>query len=540
MKKLARRSQIGALLGLSLFSLAACQTPAPVVPPPPDPPPEPGATQQAPKEAAAPPPEDPSFRKTPPQSGGDMPFIAPKIDEARLSNGLRVLYVMRREMPVVAVNIVVNRGAEQEPASGLTSTMASMMLSGTKQRSAIKLSEELGAIGARYGAWADHDGVGLTAQALREKAPELFAILADVVLNPAFDPAELERERARRLTSILQQADQPGVLLQNAITERLYPAGHPYREPLIGTEASVKAIKPADLARQHAALFRPEHTTVTIAGNIDKAAALALVEKSFAAWKGQGTPAKTPKDPPAVGKGEKRVFLVDRPGATQSYVAVTLAGVPRKNPDFDALMVMNTLLGGQFTSRLNLNLREKHAYTYGARSGFDMRHGSGPFTAGGAIMTPATAPAVKEIFAEIERLRKELVSAEDLADAKANLVRQLPARFETAGETAGTLASLSVQGLPLDELATRPSRISKISAEDVKRVAEKYLRPDQMRVIVVGDAAVVEKELAALDLGGVEVRKAPAKKDAKAEPKKEAAKGAPVGPTGRPKVNLGR
>ncbi|WP_272422994.1 M16 family metallopeptidase [Polyangium jinanense] len=537
---LARRSQIGALLGLALFSLAACQTPAPVVPPPPDPPPEPGTTQEAPKEAAAPPPEDPSFRKTPPQSGGDTPFIAPKIDEARLPNGLRVLYVMRREMPVVAVNIVVNRGAEQESAPGLTSAMASMMLSGTKQRSAIKLSEELGAIGARYGAWADHDGVGLTAQALRDKTPELFTILADVVLNPAFDPAELERERTRRLTAILQQADQPGVLLQNAITERLYPAGHAYRDPLIGTEASVKAIKPADLARQHAALFRPEHTTVTIAGDIDKAAALALVEKSFAAWKGQGTPAKTPKDPPAVGKGEKRVFLVDRPGATQSYVAVTLAGVPRKNPDFDALMVMNTLLGGQFTSRLNLNLREKHAYTYGARSGFDMRHGPGPFTAGGAIMTPATAPAVKEIFAEIERLRKELVSAEDLADAKANLVRQLPARFETAGETAGTLASLAVQGLALDELATRPSRISKISAEDVKRVAEKYLRPDQMRVIVVGDAAVVEKELAALDLGGVEVRKAPAKKDAKAEPKKDAAKGAPVGPTGRPRVNLGR
>lgn len=539
MKKLARRSQIGALLGLSLLSLAACQTPAPVVPPPPDPPPDPVATQDAPKEAAAP-PEDPSFRKTPPQSGGDLPFIAPKIDEARLSNGLRVLYVMRREMPVVAVNIVVNRGAEQESAPGLTSTMASMMLSGTKQRSAIKLSEELGALGVRYGAWADHDGVGLTAQALRDKAPELFAVLADVVLNPAFDPAELERERARRLTSILQQADQPGVLLQNAITERLYPAGHPYREPLIGTEASVKAFKPADLARQHAALFQPEHTTITIAGDIDKDAALALVEKSFGAWKGKTTAAKALKDPPAVGKGEKRVFLVDRPGATQSYVAVTLVGVPRKNPDFDALMVMNTLLGGQFTSRLNLNLREKHAYTYGARSGFDMRHGSGPFTAGGAIMTPATAKAVTEIFAEIERLRKEPVSAEDLADAKANLVRQLPARFETAGDTAGTLASLSVQGLPLDELATRPSRISKISAEDVKRVAEKYLRPDQMRVIVVGDAAVVEKELAALDLGGVEVRKAPAKKDAKAEPKKEAAKGAPVGPTGRPKVNLGR
>nr|WP_275939112.1 pitrilysin family protein [Polyangium spumosum] len=435
---------------------------------------------------------------------------------------------MRREMPVVAMNIVVDRGAEQEKTPGLTSTMASMLLAGTKSRSAIKLSEELGALGVRYGAWADHDGVGVTATALRDKAADMVSILADVVLNPAFDKVELERERARRLTAILQQADQPYALLQNAITERLYPIGHPYRVPLIGTEAAVKALSPSDLARHHQALFRPEHATVTIAGDIDKAAALALVEKSFSAWKGKATKASALKVPPAVGKGEKRVFVVDRPGATQSYVAVTLVGVPRKNPDFDALMVMNTLLGGQFSSRLNLNLREKHAYTYGARSSFDMRHGSGPFTAGGAIMTPATAKAVKEIFAEIERLRQENVPAEDLDAAKANLVRQLPARFETAGETAGTLAALAVHALPLDELATRPSRISKITAEDVKRVAEKYLRPDQMRVIVVGDAAVVEKELAALDLGGVEVRRAPAKKEA------------PKGPTGRPKVTLGR
>ncbi len=536
MKKLARSSTFVALMALSF---AACTTPEPVVPPPPDPPPDPTAAALTPKAAAAPPPEDPAFRKSPPPPAVDMPFLAPKIEEARLANGLRVLLVTRREMPIVAVNIVVNRGGEQQPAPGLTSTMASMLLAGTKTRSAIKLSEDLGALGASYGAFGDHDGVGVTGQSLRDKAPEMLAILADVMLNPAFDAAELERERTRRLTSIAQQADLPGVLLQNAVLERFYPAGHAYRDPLIGTEASVKAMKPGDLARLSEALLRPEHATVTIAGDIDKAAALALVEKSFGAWKGKATEAKTPKDPAPVGKGEKRVFLVDRPGATQSYVSVGLVGVPRKSPDFDAIMVMNTLLGGQFTSRLNLNLREKHAYTYGARSSFDMRHGAGPFTAGGAIMTPATAPAVKEIFAEIERLRKEPVSEGDLADAKANLIRQLPARFETAGETAGTLASLAIQGLPLDELATRPSRITKITAEDVKRVAEKYLRPELMRVIVVGDASVVEKDLAGLDLGGVEVRKAP-KKETKPEPKKEAGKGAAVGPTGRPKVQLGR
>jgi len=510
--------KLGILAPLGL-ALAACVHTPSVVPPPPDPPPEPMTTAAIPQQAAAPPPEDPSFRKTPPPSMPDAPFVAPRIEEARLPNGTRILVVTRHEMPIVAVNVVIDRGAAEQPSPGLASAMASMLLAGTKTRSAIALSEELNGIGARYGVFCDHDGVGVSGQSLRDKVPELVALLADIAQNPAFDAAELERERARRLTSIAQQADMPHVLLHNAIAEKLYPAAHPYHAPLIGDEAAVKAMKPGDLARLHEALFRPEQATITIAGDIDMATATALVQKSFGAWKGKAKPAKTIGDPRPPAKADKRLLIVDRPGATQSYVSVTTLGVSRKNPDHDALLVMNALFGGQFTSRLNMNLREKHAYTYGARSSFDMRHGSGPFTAGGAIMTPATAKAVKEIFSEMERMRSELVSVEDLAGAKANLVRQLPARFETAGETAGTLAALAIQGLPLDELATRPARIAKITAEDVKRVAEKYLDPAKMRVIVVGDAAVVEGELSALDLGGVEVRRAPKKKEAGARAK---------------------
>ncbi|MBK9265791.1 MAG: insulinase family protein [Polyangiaceae bacterium] len=169
-------------------------------------------------------------------------------------------------------------------------------------------------------------------------------------------------------------------------------------------------------------------------------------------------------------------------------------------------MVLNTLLGGQFSSRLNMNLREKNAYTYGAYSWFDTRRVAGPFTASGAIMTPATAPAIREMFAEMERLRKELPPAVELENAKTNLIRKLPARFETANGTAQTLGALSVLGLPLDEFATRQSRVAKVTAEDVRRVANTYLRAEAMRVIIVGDASVVQKELEALDLGGIEVR----------------------------------
>jgi predicted Zn-dependent peptidase len=512
------------LFPVLLLALAGCAEMPPPVPPAPDPPPE-GASSPDNKVPAAPPPEDPAFRKAPPPPSGEVAFLPPRIQEARLANGVRVLLVERHEMPIVAVNIVSDRGAEVQGTPGLAGMTAAMLLAGTKTRSALALSDELGAIGAAYGSFSDHDGIGVSGQALRDKVPELMTILADVVQNPAFDAAELERERSRRLTSIVQQNDMPGVLLGNAVSEKLYPAGHPYREPLIGTEASVKAIKPADLTRFHGASLRPDRTTVAIAGDIDKAGAMALVEKAFGGWKGKAGPAGKLNEPAAVGKGEKRLLVVDRPRAAQSLVAVTVVGVARKHPDYDALQLMNALLGGQFSSRLNMNLREKHAYTYGARSGFDMRHGAGPFTAGGAIMTQATAPAVKEIFAEIERMRREPPGAEELADAKAQLIRQLPARFETAGDTASTLAGLAIMDLPLDEFATRPARIAKVTAEDVRRVAEKYLRPDQMRVILVGDADAIEKELATLGIGEAEIRRAP--KKAKKEADKPAPKAAP-------------
>lgn len=474
-----------------------------VVPPLRVPPPDPVIMNNS---AVLPMVEDPSFRKEPPQPEADVRFVPPKIEEARLSNGLRILVAERRDMPIVAMQIVVDRGLDLQTLPGVATMTATMMLTGTKSRSALALSDDLAAIGARYGAWADHDGMGVRGQALRERFPELFAILVDVVRNPAFDGVELERERAKRLTTLAAQTDVPDVLMENAVEEKLYPLGHPYHAPLNGDEASTKAIKGADLVRLHEAAFRPEHATVAIAGDIDRASAVALVEKHLGNWVGKALPKKAYPDPRSLGKDEKRVLLIDRPGSSQSSVSLALVGISRKHPDFDAVMVLNTLLGGQFSSRLNMNLREKNAYTYGAYSWFDTRRVAGPFTAGGAIMTPATAPAIREMFAEMERLRKELPPAVELENAKTNLIRKLPARFETASGTAQALGSLSVMGLALDEFATRQSRVAKVTAEDVRRVANTYLRSEAMRVIIVGDASVVQKELEALDLGGIEVR----------------------------------
>ncbi|WP_437915230.1 pitrilysin family protein [Sorangium sp. So ce302] len=492
---------------LAAVALAAC---APVTSTPPPAPPGAQAPAAAPPAAAS----ADDFRKSPPPPGPEVVFQPPRIEEAKLANGIRVLVVERHELPIVAVDVTTVRGADQaEP--GVGAFAGAMLMQGTRTRSALALSDALGKLGASFSSAVGFDGGGVQGQSVTPRFGEMLTLLGDAYMNPAFAPAEIERERSRRITQLAEMNDRPASLLSIAQAQVLYPEGHPYNAPLIGTEAALKKITAGALAKFHAAQFRPELTTVAIAGDITKADAVKEVERVFGAWKGLASappaPAKAaiPADPPAIAAGAPRVVVVDRPGLTQSTVTVALPGVPRATADYDALLVMNTLLGGQFSSRLNLNLREKHAYTYGARSGFDMRHGAGPFSAGGAIVRENTGPAVREIFAEIDRMRREPVTNEELADAKANLIRQLPARFETADATASTIAGLAVYDLPLDEYATRPARLQRITPADVQRVAQKYLVPEQLRVVLVGDAGAVGEQLSALQLGEVIVQKAP-------------------------------
>jgi predicted Zn-dependent peptidase len=496
-------------LSVLLVAAGACGSPDPIVHAPPQRPidgtepsgPVAGNTDGKPDSQKDPPA---NFRKTPPRTGAPIVFTPPKIEEARLANGIRILHSERRELPIVAFQIVVDRGAA-ETSPGVASFAASMLLQGTKTRSAIAISDELGKLGAFFSAGADYDSLGAGARCLTPKLPEVLAIMADVVQNPAFDAAELKREKSRRLTSILQQNDRPAVLLNNAVAASLYPAGHPYSAPLIGAEQEVTKITAADLSSYHRAHVQPDRVIVAIAGDISKERAVEEIQRVFGAWQGKAQTSKELSAPPPPDSKAARILLIDRPGATQSQVSVALPGVPRRTKDFEAILLMNTILGGQFSSRLNLNLREKHAYTYGARSGFEMRHGPGPFGAGGAIVRESTGPAVKEILSEIKRIQADLVTDAELEDAKTNLILQLPSRFETATDTVATMASLAIYGLPLDELTTRPARLKKITREDIKRVAETYLPVDRTRVVIVGDAKIIQPQLEALGVGAVEL-----------------------------------
>jgi predicted Zn-dependent peptidase len=451
--------------------------------------------------------------------GADVAFVAPSVQEKRLPNGVRILVVERHELPVVALDLAFDRGADQDKP-GVGGFAGAMLLQGTKTRSALQLSDELARIGASAEASVSYDASQLTMTCLSGKFADALTLAADIVENPAFKKEEIERERSHRLTAIAQENDRPATILSNTVGDVLYPASHPYASSLLGTADAVKHLGAGDLARYHDEAFRPDRLTVAVSGDVRFDDVVAQVTRAFGSWKGQSPKAKVPAAPPEPKSDVPRVVLVDRPGATQSSVALTLVGVPRQNKDYDALLVMNTILGGAFSSRLNMNLREAHAYTYGAGSSFDFRHGPGPFRAGGAIVREKTGPAVTEILKELDRLRTDPVSDAELADAKAYLVRTLPARFETTGNTADTLASLAVYGLPLDEYATRPARFGKVTADDVKRVAATYLAPGAYHLVVVGDAKVVEAQLGEVGLGQVSVRKREAEKKPAADVKK--------------------
>jgi zinc protease len=341
-------------------------------------------------------------------------------------------------------------------------------------------------------------------------------ILADVVTHASFPAEELERQRARRLASIQQERTSPQAMAGNATGAALYGRAHPYGHSTWGLASDVTKIDRLDLVRAYAALFDPARSAIVVAGDVTKDALARDLEAVFGGWTRIPIPPLANRastrvvapGAPAVAKDAPRVVWVDKPGAPQSVVRLAEIGVAKNAPDRDAISVMNAIFGGMFSSRINLNLREAHGYTYGASSRFDARHGAGPFVASANVKADTTSASVAELFKEERAIEDGLVSPEELAGAKQSLELALPARFESVDSLTQALADLVVYDLPTDEYSTRPARIEKVTAEDVRRAAKAHLHPKSVRVIVVGDRARLEPTFEPLHLGPVEARDA--------------------------------
>lgn len=436
-----------------------------------------------------------------PAPGPPRPYHFPRFERATFDNGLSVIVVPVRKLPVVTVSLVTDAGAVAEPEGldGIARLTARALLEGTKARSGDALTESLERLGASLDADAEWDSGALSMTVLGSRLPDAMALVAEVVLEPAFPERELERLKAERLAEILQRRAEPRGLADDMFARCTYVSKSRYALPDAGSPASVSAIGREDVAAFHAARYRAGSTTAIIVGDIGVDDALRVMRTRFDAWPSQRAAAVHADDQPA--RRTRAVHLVEKTDAPQSELRIGHVGLPRTHPDYFAALVMNMLLGGLFSSRINLNLREAHAYTYGAFSSFDWRRQAGPFVVASAVRSDVTAAAAREVLTEIDRMRAEKVSAEELSLATSYLEGVFPIRYETTTAIARALAAMVVYGLPADYFDTYRDRVDAVSASDVLRAAREFLRPEELQIVAVGDPAVVRGPLAEMNLG---------------------------------------
>ena len=448
-------------------------------------------------------------RSKPPALGPAPSLTLPPATTRTLSNGLRVIVVEQPELPLMDAVLIVPVGGEADVAGreGLATLTASLLDEGTTTRTALQIADQASFLGVSLGAGAGWDASQVTLHAPVAQLDSALALMADVATRPSFPATDFERLKQERLTGLLQLRDRAPAIADRAFAQQVFGAGHPYGRPLGGTEASTRALTRADVQRFYAAHWRPQAATLLVVGDVRADDLVRRAERAFGGWKGTaggdasraGIAVGAP--PPA---RATQVYLVDKPGAPQSSVRIGLVGVPRSTPDYFPLRVMNTILGGSFTSRLNQNLRETKGYTYGANSGFDMRRAAGPFAARAEVTAAKTDSALVEFMKELRAIA-DTVPADELAKAKRYLQLQLPGDFETTGDIAAQLAPLVVHGLPLDWYDGFVTRVEAVTRADVQRVARQYVDPSKFVVVVVGDRKSVEPAVRALGLGPITV-----------------------------------
>ncbi len=435
-----------------------------------------------------------------PKAQGVPAIKLPAIQKATLKNGLDVWLVEDHELPLVACNLVVQSGTDHDPLDqpGLASMTAEMLDEGTSSRSALQIAEALDFIGATLSINAFTDGSSVALNTLTKHLDTALDVFADVLINPTFPEKEFERLRQQRITSLLQQKDRPAVIASLTFSRVLYGTKHPYGLNPSGTEGSLKAMKREDVAQFYRTYYRPNNATLIVVGDVALSDIVAKLDRLLAPWQRAEIP-KVPLTPPP--PSFRQALLIDKPGAPQSEVRIGTIGTARNTPDFFPLTVMNTVLGGQFSSRLNMNLRERRGFTYGARSSFSFNKYPGPFLASAAVTTSKTDSAVFEFFYEIERMQRLGVTPEELEFAKKSLTGSFARTFETPAQIASALQSIVLYNLPMDYFNSYLRNINNVTLDDVSRVAADYLDSSRMIVVVVGDAKTVRAGLEKLNIG---------------------------------------
>jgi zinc protease len=443
------------------------------------------------------------WRKTAPQPGPTPEFHLPEPEVFALKNGLQVYFVEQHYLPVMSASLVNLAGSTSDPAKkpGVASFSNGMLTQGTATRSATQVAEDTEQYGASLSKSATTEVASVGISALSNNAAPAMQLMSDVALHPAFDAKEVERLRRQRLTTLLQMKDEPNQIAFQIARKALYGPDNPLGHIALGTEASIKSISPQDLKTFYGSHYAPASSLLVMVGDMDKRDARDLAEKYFGTWEAKAEPVP---EPAATTPPTRRVLVVDMPGAPQSAVIAVGAGVPRSTPDYPAIQVMNSMLGGLFSSRINMNLREAHGYTYGAFSFFQFQRTTGMFLSGAEVRTDVTAPAVEQLYKELGRIRTEPLTAAELKMSIDSNVRSLPGEFETGGAVAAAISELWVYGLPRDYYDKLPQQLESVTSTQAADAAAKYVHPENTFLILVGDKAKIEAGVKALNLGPIE------------------------------------
>lgn len=468
-------------------------------------PPTPPAAPSTPGQGAESVNVDEPWRKDPPATPASRTYMqVPTPESITLANGLTVMLAPRRGLPVVAANLVIRTGSDSNPADapGVANFAAAMLTQGTAKRTALQIADDIAQLGTTLTSTSTMDASTISTQALKKNFAAALDQIADVALNPTFPPDELERQRTVRLGQLAQQRANAQALASTIVANALYGDTHPYGFAEIGTEASLKAMTADRLRAFWQQNFVPNNAALVVAGGITMSELRPLAEKAFGGWQ-RGTPARPALTAPAT--VASKVVIVDRPGAPQTQLRVAMIGAARSAADFRPAQVMNTAFGGLFSSRINMNLREKNGYTYGASSQFSFRKAPGPFQVASGVRTDVTGAAAAEMIKELQGMAAAAMPAEELKRAKDSLAYSLPGAFETSVGTAASLANIYTYDLGLDYYATYAESVYAVTADQTLAAARKYLVPDRFVVVAIGDRSKIEADLKKLNLP-IEIR----------------------------------
>jgi zinc protease len=446
-----------------------------------------------------------AWRKEVPKAGPPVTVHLPVPETFTLGNGLKVYVVPEHSLPVLSASFVTRAGNENNAAGkeGLASLTALTMGEATTTRDLKTLADAQERIGVRIGVASTMDGASSGLTVLTNHTHAAFDLFSDVLLHPAFKEEDLDRLRKQRLIGIQQEMDNVVAMIGRVGPKLLY-GEQPYGASGTGTTESVTGLRREDVTGFYAGHYGPADSALVLVGDVTTGEAKKLAEEYFGKWTGNASAAITL--PPAPTPPVTHVVIVDKPGAPQTALEAFGLGVPANSPDLQTLQVMNYVLGGSFASRINMNLREVHGYTYGANSAYQTYRGGGQFVAGGLVKTDVTGPAATQLMYEIKRFPGTPPTEAELNEAKVARVQSLPGQFETSGAVAGSMTSIFLYDRPLDYYATLPAKYQAVTAADVERVATEDVHPEQLIIVAAGDRGKIEPQLKAADLGVIEVR----------------------------------